>query len=155
MRLVVIVSSLILLSSATRAADKPNFSGKWTLNLVRSEYGSQAPPKQLTDVITHREPRLKIETVEVSPLDQEVRQAAEYTTNGKENTNTVLGNEVKSTAKWEGDTLVIDSRSSFAGRTVELNDRWRLVQGGKVILIDRTIQGPAGKFSQVIVLDKE
>ena len=53
-----------------------------------------------------------------------------YTLDGKECTNHVRGNLVKSTAQWEGDELVIDSKV-FALRQAIIEDRWSLSADGK------------------------
>lgn len=140
---------------AGAAAKKPDFSGEWTLNLDRSEYGAQPAPKKLVQRIEHKEPTVKVAASEVSPLDLEVKTDLVYSTDGKEVSNQMLGTAVKSTVKWEGEELVIQSRAEFGGRSVEMKDRWRLVEAGTTLIVQRHIEGVAGAFDQTLVLDKK
>ena len=135
-------------------ASKPDFSGEWRLNLERSEFSPQPAPKKLTQTIAHKDPQLKVTVLEISPLDQEVTQDLTYSTNGKETANSVLGSVVKSTVKWEGEELSLDSRAEFGGRTVTIKDRWRLAEKGTTLIVTRHLEGIAGTFDQTIVLDK-
>ena len=63
-----------------------------------------------------------------------------YTMDGKECVNHVRGNVVKSTARWEGDDLVIDSKV-FALRQADIQDRWSLSADGKTITLRRHMTG--------------
>ncbi len=135
-------------------AAKPDFSGEWVLNMVRSEFGAQAPPKKLSQKIEHKDPALKVTQTEISPLDQAVKFESSYSTDGKEAANNVLGSTVKSTAKWEGDELVIHSWSEFAGRKVDIQDRLRLTENGDTVIVQRVATGVSGKLEQTLVLDR-
>lgn len=145
----------LLALSFVQAAQKPNFTGIWVLNLNRSEFNGQNAPKKLGQKIEHKDPALKLEQTETSPLDQEVKFASTYSTDGKEMTNNVLGSLVKSVAVWEGDELAIHSWSEFGGRKVDLKDRWRLTENGATLIVQRQASGVAGKVEQTLVLDKK
>jgi hypothetical protein len=85
----------------------------------------------------------------------EVTAELKYSTDGKETTNTVRGNEVKSTAKWEGDELAIAGKAQFNGADVTLTDRWSLSADGKTLTILRHVNSPMGETDQKIVLEKQ
>ena len=76
-----------------------------------------------------------------------------YTVDGKECTNRVRGNLVKSTARWEGDELVIDSEV-FALRQATIQDRWALSADGKTITLRRHMTG-AVTTEQTVVFDRQ
>ena len=76
-----------------------------------------------------------------------------YTTDGKENTNTAGPMEVKSTTKWDGKKLVTQSKREFQGQEIEIKDTWEL--DGKVLTNTRDIKGGFGEISQKLTFNKE
>jgi hypothetical protein len=151
-------ASLLLLLACTAfgaAAPKPDFSGEWILNLNRSEYGAQAAPKNIVQKIIHKDPDMTIDYLETSPFDQSVKYTSKYRTDGKETSNLVLGNEVKSTVAWDGRELSVHSWMTFGGRNIDMKDRWKLAENGTTLIIVRHLEGNAGVFDQTIVFDKK
>ena len=101
------VFSVALLAAAfglLAAQAKPNFSGTWKLNAGKSNFGPMPAPEARTDKITHQDPDLKDSFTQSGPMG-DVTAEMKYSTDGKETTSTVRGNQIKSTAKWEGDEL--------------------------------------------------
>jgi hypothetical protein len=151
------VSSVALLAAAfglLQAQAKPNFTGTWKLNVSKSDFGAMPAPDSRTDKITHEDPDLKDSTTQSGQMG-EVSAELKYSTDGKETTNMVRGNEVKSTAKWDGDELAIDGKASFNGADVSLKDRWSLSADGKTLTILRHVTSPMGETDQKIVLEKQ
>jgi hypothetical protein len=151
------VFSAALLAAAfglLQAQAKPNFSGTWKLNAAKSDFGAMPAPDTRTDKITHADPDL-VDAYTQSGQMGEVTAEMKYSTDGKETTNTVRGNQVKSTAKWEGDELTIAGKAQFNGADVTLNDRWSLSDDGKTITIHRHVNSPMGETDQKIVLEKQ
>ena len=59
----VVLTALVslCLTSATMAADRPDFSGEWNLNIVKSDFGGRKPtPIGAVLKIDHKDPVLKI-----------------------------------------------------------------------------------------------
>jgi hypothetical protein len=136
------------------AQAKPNFSGTWKANIAKSDFGAIPAPDSRTDKILHEDPDLK-DTMTVNGQMGESTAELKYSTDGKETTNTVRGNEIKSTAKWDGDELTIAGKGSFNGADLTLNDRWSLSADGKTLTITRHLASPAGETDQKIVLEKQ
>lgn len=136
------------------AQAKSNFSGTWKLNAAKSDFGAMPAPDSRTDKITHQDPDLN-DTVNQSGQMGEVTADLKYSTDGKETTNTIRGTEIKSTANWEGDELVISGKGSFQGADVTLKDRWSLSPDGKTLTILRHVNSPMGETDQKIVLEKQ
>ncbi len=136
------------------AQAKPNFSGTWKVNVAKSDFGAIPAPDSRTDKIVHEDPDLK-DTMTQSGQMGEVTAELKYSTDGKETTNAIRGNEVKSTAKWDGDELTIAGKGSFNGSDVTLNDRWSLSADGKTLTIVRHVAGAMGETDQKIVLEKQ
>ncbi len=151
------VAAAVLLAAAfglAGAQAKPNFSGAWKLNAGRSDFGAMPAPDSRADKITHQEPDLTDSFTQSGQMG-EVSAELKYSTDGKETTNTIRGIEIKSTAKWEGDDLVIAGKGSFNGADVTLNDRWSLSADGKTLTIQRHVNSPMGETDQKIVLEKQ
>jgi hypothetical protein len=137
-----------------QAQAKPNFSGTWKLNTGKSDFGAMPAPDTRADKITHEDPDLKDSFTQSGQMG-EVTAEMKYSTDGKETTNSVRGNQIKSTAKWEGDELAIAGKTSFNGADVTLNDRWSLSADGKTLTIQRHVNSPMGETDQKIVLEKQ
>ena len=151
------VFSVALLAAAFAllpAQAKPNFSGNWKLNAAKSDFGAMPAPDSRTDKIVHEDPDLKDNYTQSGQMG-EMTAEMKYSTDGKETTNTVRGNEIKSIAKWDGDDLVIDGKANFNGADVTLKDRWTLSADGKTIVIQRHVNSPMGETDQKIVLEKQ
>jgi hypothetical protein len=145
---------LVVACAGVQASAKPNFSGTWKLNVSKSEFGPMPAPDSRTDKITHEDPTLK-DTVSQTGQMGDTTADITYSTDGKETTNSIRGNEIKSTAKWDGDILVIDSKGAFNGQDVTLNDHWSLSEDGKTLTITRHASTPIGDADQKVVLEKQ
>jgi len=144
----------VLALGAVQAQAKPNFSGAWKMNAAKSDFGPMPAPDSRIDKISHEDPSLK-DNVTQSGQQGEMTSDLSYSTDGKETTNTIRGNEFKSTAKWDGDELVINNKGSFNGQDVTLTDRWSLAADGKTITIMRHAISPMGEMDQKILLEKQ
>lgn len=152
MRLV--CAALLAACPGLHAQAKPNFSGNWKLNAGKSDFGAMPAPDSRTDKIVHEDPALTDSFTQNGQMG-EVTAEFKYSTDGKETTNHIRGNEVKSTAKWEGDDLVIAGKTQFNGAEVALSDRWSLSADGKTLTIQRHVNSPMGETDQKIVLEKQ
>ncbi len=115
----ILISTLFVIVAATgmvMAADKPDFSGDWKMDADKSAFGPMPPPTSMTCKIDHKDPDLSIvQTQSGGPQGDQVLNF-KYSTDGKETTNSLMGNDVKSKAVWEGKTLVVNSSCEPAVR---------------------------------------
>ena len=145
-----IAASFIFLTAAV-AADKPNLSGTWKMNPAKSDAGS-GEIKSRVDKIEHQEPQLKITTTQ-DDENGENTVTRDYVTDGRQMTQTVLGGERKSSAHWDGNVLVVETKVTDGDYTIR--DRWMLADDHKSIRIDREFSGAQGSRTQHIVLEKQ
>jgi len=105
------------------------------------------------DRIDHRDPALKFLRTQA---DEQGESTVEWTctTDGNECANTVRGNPMKSTVRWDGDELVISSKGTFNGQDVEIRERWTLAPDGRTITINRHLASSMGETDQTLVLEK-
>jgi hypothetical protein len=152
----VLLFSPILLVLAIPAAGfaKPNFTGTWKINIDKSDFGQIPAPEKMERTISHEDPSLKFKTVQSGPQGEVTTEMA-YTTDGKPSTNKTPRGEVTGTARWEGDTLAIDTQREFQGMEIKLAERWNLSEDGKVLTIHNKVTTSQGEFEIKVVLDKQ
>jgi hypothetical protein len=158
-RILFAVAAMLLLTAPARAQDaKPSFSGTWSLDVAKSDFGPAPPPESVVMVIEHKEPNLKVATTQKAPQGDTTNES-NITTDGKENVNKLraMGGEqdVKSTTKWNGNTLATARTLDVQGMTIGMNDSWALSDDGKVMTIVREIRTPQGDFATKMVFNKK
>ena len=148
----------VVLPFPAGAQSKADFSGTWTLDTAKSD-----PPPQGrgggggggggTQTI-------KQTTNELS-ITSEGRggpQTLVYKLDGSESTNQVMGRggaqTVKSTAKWDGASLVIETTRDFQGTPITTKEVRRLDKGGKEMQVESTTQTPNGEMKRKTVYTK-
>jgi len=136
------------------AAEKPNFSGTWKLDAEKSDYGRLQPPQKYERSITHNDPSLKIKTTQTGPQGP-ISTEMSYTTDGKESVNNIRGADVKITAHWDKETLLVESSRSVQGAELKQNEKWTLSPDGKVLTIVNHFNSSQGPMVLTIVLDKQ
>ncbi|HUD99750.1 MAG TPA: hypothetical protein VMR62_09260 [Bryobacteraceae bacterium] len=148
-----IVFSLFAACLCALGQTKPNLNGVWKMDPARSDFPSGPVSESRLDRITVDGVNLK------DTISQKIRHRDEstydmvYTIDGKECTNHVNGNLVKSTAHWDGAELVIDSQV-FALRRAMIEDHWSLSADGKTITLRRHMTG-AVTADQTVIFDKQ
>jgi hypothetical protein len=137
------------------ARAKSDFSGTWKVNIAKSDFGQMPPPDSQVEKIAHQDPDMKININSTGGPQGDLNYDITYTTDGKENTNSVAGNEFKSTAQWDGDALVINTKGSFSGTDFTAKDRWTMSSDGKNITVDRHISSSMGEMDMKLLLEKQ
>ncbi len=146
----------VLASSFTAlAADVPNFTGEWKMNVAKSNFGAMPAPDLMTRSIKHSDPSLEITTHQKGARGESTTEL-KYTTDGKPAVNKVRGSDAKGTARWEGDTLVIESWLEVQGAEIKGKETWALSGGGKTLTIRNHTSIPQqGEFDTTLVLEKQ
>jgi hypothetical protein len=150
---------LLLLTAPGWAQEtKPNFSGTWTLDAAKSDFGPTPPPDSAVLIVDHKESAIKTKNTTKTAQGETVNERS-ITTDGKENTNklrTMMGEQdVKSTTTWNGNKLSTSMKVDMQGMTLDMTDSWELSEDGKVLTISRDIKTPQGDFTQKMVFNKQ
>ena len=158
-KLVATAAAILLLTCAGGAQNTtPNFSGTWSIDIAKSDFGPAPPPDSVVMVIDHKEPSIKVMNTQKGAQGETVNERT-LTTDGKESSSklqTPAGEQdLKSTAKWSGKTLAIESAMDIQGMSIGLSDAWDLSDDGKVITIVRSIRTPQGDFGTKMVFNKK
>ena len=150
-----ILAGLLLFAVAQLCAyAKPNFSGEWKMNAAKSDFGQFPAPSSMTQTVTHEDPALKV-AMKMATDQGDMDFESNYSTDGKETTNTFGPSEMKSVAKWDGDVLVITTKGQFGDNEMTMTVKWELSADGKVLTINQHFVSSQGEMDQKIVLDKQ
>lgn len=153
-RKLISLTFLLALTAVSVCAQKTDYSGTWKLDVAKSDFGAIPGPTSRTDVITHKDPTI---TNHVS-LDGEQGKAdytVSYSTDGKEVTNTVGERVSKSTAKWEGANVVINTKLKFGDADVDIVSTWVVSADGKTLTVSAHINSTMGETDQKLVYEKQ
>lgn len=160
MKKALLVPCLILLLAASALAQttKPDFSGTWTLDLQKSDFGPGPTPDSIVSVIDHKDPALNVKTTQKLSQGEFINER-KITTDGKENANklkTPMGEQdVKSTTTWNGRTLVTAYTMNVQGNALAFNDSWELSEDGKTLTMVRDVKTDQANFTQRLVFRKQ
>ena len=158
MRRPVIVSALVsalLVAAAIWAQAAPNFSGDWKMNIAKSDFGRFPAPDLLTRTVRQSGVALEYSTRQKG-ASGDVTTELKYTTDGKMCFNKVNGSDAKGTARWQGESLDIESSRDIQGTQITSKEVWTLSDGGKVLTINTHVSIPQqGDFDIKLVLEKQ
>ena len=149
----IVVCVLLAAAGFIQAQNKPDFNGIWKMDPAKSDFGGGPVSESRLDKIALDGINLKDTLTQKLQHGHETTYDMIYTIDGKECTNHVRGNLVKSTAHWEGSELVIDSKV-FALLKANIQDRWSLSADGKTITVRRHLTG-ARNADQVVTLERQ
>ncbi|MBV6430815.1 MAG: hypothetical protein IANPNBLG_00935 [Bryobacteraceae bacterium] len=124
------------------------------MNASKSDFGTLPAPEKLVRTIEHKDPEISVKTVQVGHQG-EVKTEFRYTTDGREFTAKSAFGEIKGTAKWGGDTLVVETKRSVQGAEIKQVDRWTISEDGKALNVNSVIQTPNGAFKMSLNFDKQ
>jgi hypothetical protein len=136
------------------AAAPPDLSGNWKANLAKSDFGPMPAPTRLATKIEQKEPSVKMSTTFVGEQG-EMTFDLKFMTDGTETTNTYGPVVLKSKAKWDGGTLVIETKGSTGNGDISMLEKWNLSEDGKTITETSNFTGPQGEMVLKTVYEKQ
>lgn len=147
--------SALLAAAPGRSQAVPNFSGDWKMDIVKSDFGRFPAPDLLTRSIHQNGVSLEYSTRQKG-ASGDVSTELKYTTDGKVCANKVNGSDAKGTARWQGESLVIESTREVKDVHIASKEVWTLSNGGKVLIINNHVSIPQqGDFDLKLVLNKQ
>lgn len=142
--------SLLLTASVWSQDRKPDFSGHWTLNTSKTDYGRMPKPRAYTEVIEQKVPTLIINTTSDDGRG-ESKSFLKLTTDDRDCTNELNGNEFHSKSHWEGSKLVTTVTGDRGLSLVEVRS---LSADGKTQTIETYMGQRSGSPAMVRVEDR-
>lgn len=148
--IITVVLAMAATAGLSAAADKPNFSGSWAMDATKSDFGPAPPPSTMTRKVDHSDPAMT-----VAETRDDMTTTVKYSTDGKETTNELMGAPTKSTAKWDGNALLVVTKADFQGNEITINSKWTLSDDGKVLTDAWHLVTPQGEFDMTYVMNKK
>ena len=132
-------------------SQRPNFSGFWVLDKSQSRISlpTQAS-SSVAQEVEHREPKLQIMRMILDDRGNQKLQL-ELTTDGRENLNTVDGQQLSFRARWQGNRLVVEVTPPTQGHLAGLKEVWFLSRDGQTLTIELHLRGSKPKRSERLV----
>jgi hypothetical protein len=141
-------------SPSSAAAGQPNLSGTWVLDVPKSDFGQMPAPDSRTDTIDDKEPSIKV-AVDQNGQMGEMNFTMDLVTDGTTVSKwTVFGNEARSTAHWDGSTLLVKTDTKFQDNPVSFQSKYTLSPDGKTLNVQSHISGPMGEGDTKLVFNK-
>jgi len=137
-----------------QASAKTDFSGTWKLDTAKSDFGQLPAPDSITLKIVHQDPSLKVNLNQTGGMG-DINADLTYTTDGTESVNHVGQGEARTTMKWDGDDLVLDTKGKFGDNDYTSKDRWNVSSDGKTLTITRHLASSMGETDVKEVLAKQ
>ena len=150
-------AAAVTLVAAAAQAQSKDFSGQWEMNAAKSDFGPMAGqgPSKITMTVTQSTTTVKVAQAMSTPQG-DLNQSTDYTLDGKEATsNGADGQPVTSSAKLDGDALVINSKLSRQGMDITRVSHWTLSPDGKSLTVSQDLVTPMGAMSMKLVFDKK
>jgi hypothetical protein len=147
-----ICTVLCLMASALFA--KQDLTGVWNMVAEKSDFGQMPAPSKIERTIAHKDPSMLVKTVQTGQQG-EITTEYKYTTDGQEFTQTTRFGELKGTAVWEGEELVVRTKRQVQGAEISTVERWALGDGGKSLTVSAQITTPQGEFQYKIHFEKK
>jgi hypothetical protein len=141
--------------AGARAGMKPNLGGTWKLNNAKSDFGPVPAPDSRIDTIEDNEPSIKVTSVRTGGAMGSGTITTDLLTDGRETTSKIFGNDAKTTAHWEGDSLVVNVKTSIQGSDATFKNVYTLGADGKSLTIASHVSGPMGEVDLKFVFDKQ
>jgi hypothetical protein len=123
-------------------AQKPDFSGQWTLNRQASMLSPVVAPTVQSGAlrIEHCEPTFASQLTIVFS-DKPVESKFELLSDGREVTTTGGGQQIVSSLRWDGDALVATFRIQIPGGELMISFRYELLDGGRRLRAAEQLRG--------------
>ncbi|HTS12005.1 MAG TPA: hypothetical protein VMH00_07805 [Candidatus Limnocylindrales bacterium] len=138
------------------SAAHANLSGTWVLDAAKSDFGPMPPPDSRTETIDDKDSSVTIHIKQTGGPMGGSELTLDLTTDGKTVSNsTVMGNDAKTTAHWDGASLVVNTQVSAQGDTATLVTTYTLSADGSTLTALRAFSGPMGDAQMKFVYTKK
>jgi hypothetical protein len=149
---VLLILALLVFAAAplAEAQSKPNVSGTWKMNAAKSKFEKGGPQNIIIKFDQQGTTLSEALTLTNEGSDRTI--TFTYTLDGKESAQQLEGQEIKTTAKWEGEALIIEFKN---GEGFNFLRKFAVAADGKSMTINVMQTNPNGSVNDIVVLDKQ
>lgn len=126
----------VLLATAAFAQTKPDFTGTWTLDTLRSRLEKGWDVKALTLKIEQNEPNITLDTTRIPKKGNEVQYKLTLNTDGTEVQETIDGQPCTASATWgpyTGERLIVKTKCTGSNGEVTRVREMKVGSKGKML----------------------
>jgi hypothetical protein len=164
-KLILFAAMILLCLTAAKIMTKPDFTGKWVINLTKSDFGSSpqyVAPRQLE--ITQTAKYLEMKQTVADNFGQDSTMRVKLWLDGKSSTEMVTADHRTRfyRVSWSDDWQVLkeDYSSSFINdlhrEEYHTTEEWKLTPDAKQLLLDKKVQQDNGGGYEVkVTYDKK
>lgn len=144
-------------SASSSSSAKTNLSGTWVLDKSKSDFGQIPGPDTRTEVIEDKGTTVIITVDQAGgPMGVATHFIMNLATDGKQASSaTVMGTAAKSTAHWDGSSLVVNTELSGQQINATIVAKYTLSADGNTLTVIRDISSPMGDGEQKFVYTKK
>lgn len=132
---------------------KPDFTGTWKFNPGKSSLQIPVPDSTLF-VIEHREPVFELARTHVFGGNSDTF-SIDLTTDGQAVLRAHAGFEIDACVRWDGETLLFDSKLKREGEEATNIVRYRLSDNGQTLIAEEQFRGREHRYDNKWVFDKQ
>ena len=146
-----LIASMLVAFSSSAAADQPDFSGEWRMDVAKSDYGQLPAPDSFIRRIEHDESNITIVEEQSGPGTTPTSTRS-MKTDGEVRTQQINGADIKLAATWEGTDLIATTTIDVFG--VSFKDRMSLSSDGKLLTSIVQVASSQGDIELKIVFER-
>ena len=148
--LVVLVVAIASVCPA-QTQSKPSVGGTWKMNRAKSKFSGDGGPEAITIKFEQKDASLQ-EWLTIGGAQGERTLELSYKIDGSQNAAQVDGRDVKTMAKWEGDSLLIVITDPSGGT---FSRKFTMADAGKAMTVAVRHSGPNGDKDDTVLLEKQ
>jgi hypothetical protein len=150
-----LLAVVLLAGSGCSQVARPDFSGRWELDVSQSDFGPVPGPSQSTQVIEHQDPVLRLTADSVGFMGEDHAEF-EFQTDGSDAIQTVEGRARKTQSYWEDAVLITEWEVENPGQPrFEMIDRRSLSEDGQTMVVDRLVRSSWDEWEQKAVYTRK
>jgi|SRR5215213_3969517 len=142
--------SLLSLTLFAEAQSKPNVSGTWKMNAEKSKF-ERGGPQAITIKFDQQGATLR-ESLKMTNDRGERTIDLVYDLDGKESLQQLDNRPIKTTARWEGESLIIEFKNDEGFNFIR---RIAVAGDGKTMTIDVKQSSTGGTANDTLILEKQ
>ena len=140
-------------AAAQTKSTKPNFSGRWVLNLEKSKLQIPQPTSSLFE-IDHREPKFRLTRTHVY-ADRSDTITMDLTTDGTEYPQEFGELRSRTRLYWAESTLILDMKVSLKDHKGTNVDRYSLENAGQTFVAVERLRSSQHSHDNIWVFDRQ
>ncbi len=152
--LLAVVCFLAALTAGVNAGVKPDFSGSWTLDAQKSNFGPLPVPAKFERVIRQNGSTVHVTTNEATGKGEQAIET-NFRTDGEFVENRYKSGVARVSGRWDADRLEVETRRELEGKPLTSVEIWSLSADRRTLTVKNHIETPNGPLDLVLSLRRE